>query len=228
MHTHTPKAGLLGPIAAKMAGTPIVVHTIHGLLFHDRLPLTRQAAMWAVEKTTAIFSDHLLSQSQEDVDVAIRTKLCAASKIKYLGNGVDICAFSPAPHNQRDTTLSSIEVSPQAFVVGTVARRVREKGLTEFCDAAEHLTARYPDLKFVVIGPQESGHTKALDPTYIHELQRRGIVVFVGWQDEMRRWYEAMDVFVLASYREGVPVPVWSCRDDTAHIIPMSAVVEKQ
>ena len=131
VHTHTPKAGLLGPIAAKLAGTPVVVHTIHGLLFHDRMPLSRRAAFWAVEKTTATFSDHLLSQSREDIDVAIRTKLCAASKIRYLGNGIDLCRFTPSTGSQREAMLSSIGLPSQTFVVGTVARLVRDKGLLE-------------------------------------------------------------------------------------------------
>ena len=81
VHTHTPKAGLLGPIAARMAGVPIVVHTIHGLLYHDALPLWKSLLFWIPEKTTALFSDHLLSQSREDITVAIRTWLCPRSKI---------------------------------------------------------------------------------------------------------------------------------------------------
>jgi hypothetical protein len=62
VHTHTPKAGLLGPIAAKVAGVPVVVHTIHGLLFHDRMPMWKRWLFWLPEKITAAFSDFLLSQ----------------------------------------------------------------------------------------------------------------------------------------------------------------------
>ena len=101
VHTHTPKAGLLGPIAAKMAGVPIVVHTIHGLLYHDALPLWKWLFFWIPEKTTALFSDYLLSQSREDVSVAIRTWLCRKSKILYLGNGIDVSRFSPAECHAR-------------------------------------------------------------------------------------------------------------------------------
>src|SRR5947209_9137161 len=94
VHTHTPKAGLLGPIAAKMAGIPMVVHTIHGLLFHDRVSGSRRSLFWLPEKITAIFSDYLLSQSREDIEVAVRSGLCPPGKIRYLGNGIDVSTFS--------------------------------------------------------------------------------------------------------------------------------------
>src|SRR3954454_23415913 len=73
VHTHTPKAGLLGPVAARLAGIPVIVHTIHGLLFHDQMPLSRRALFWLPEKWTATFATHELSQSREDVEVAVRT-----------------------------------------------------------------------------------------------------------------------------------------------------------
>src|ERR1700687_4261687 len=74
VHTHTPKAGLIGPLAARMAGIPHVVHTIHGLLFHDRMPRLRQAIFWIPEKITATFCDRLLSQSREDMARAVRSR----------------------------------------------------------------------------------------------------------------------------------------------------------
>ena len=75
----------------------------------------------------------------------------------------------------------------------------------EFFAAAEQLSARYPEIKFVVIGPREADQNDALDPGYMDDLQRRGVVRFVNWCDDMRTWYAAMDLFVLPSYREGIP-----------------------
>jgi len=60
VHTHTPKAGLLGPLAARLAGVPVVVHTIHGLLFHDRMPAAAQCLFWLPEKFTAALAHRLL------------------------------------------------------------------------------------------------------------------------------------------------------------------------
>jgi hypothetical protein len=54
VHTHTPKAGLLGPLAARLAGGPVVGHTIHGLLFHDQMPAWRRRIFWLPEKWAAV------------------------------------------------------------------------------------------------------------------------------------------------------------------------------
>lgn len=205
VHTHTPKAGLLGPLAAKLARVPHVVHTVHGLLFHDRMSHLRQMLFWFPEKFTATFCDRLLSQSEEDVKQAVRSRLCTSKKIMYLGNGIDVEYFAPRATRDRTKVQRQLGLRENDFVVGSVGRLVKEKGFTELFVAAEQLTARYPQIKFVVIGPREADQNDALDPVFMDELQRRGIVQFVNWVDDMRPWYEAMDVFALPSYREGLP-----------------------
>jgi glycosyltransferase involved in cell wall biosynthesis len=205
VHTHTPKAGLIGPLAAQLAGIRHVVHTIHGLLFHDRMPRLRQAIFWVPEKITATFCDHVLSQSREDVARAVHTRLCSPEKIAYIGNGIDVAHFSPQPSYDRTEKLREVGLQSSDFVVGSVGRLVKEKGFLELFAAAEILTTRCSRIKFVVIGPREADQNDALDASYIDDLQRRGVVRFVNWADEMRSWYAAMDIFVLPSYREGVP-----------------------
>lgn len=205
VHTHTPKAGLIGPLAARLAGIRHVVHTIFGLLFHDRMPPLRQAIFWIPEKITATFCDRLLSQSREDMDRAVRSRLCSRNKIAYLGNGIDVDRFAPLINFDRTAKLREIGLQPSDFVVGSVGRLVKEKGFMELFAAAEILTARRPRIKFVVIGPREPDQNDALDVGYMDDLQRRDVVHFVNWSDDMRSWYAAMDIFMLPSYREGIP-----------------------
>jgi glycosyltransferase involved in cell wall biosynthesis len=205
VHTHTPKAGLIGPMAARLAGVPHVVHTIHGLLFHDRMGWLRQMLFWLPEKVTATCCDHLLSQSREDLKYAVRTGLCASKKIVYLGNGIDVDYFSPSASYARAQVLREVGIESGDFVVGSVGRLVREKGFMELFAAMDHLSVRYPQIKLVVIGPRELDQDDALDPVYMDDLQERGIVRFVNWSNDMRPWYASMDVFVLPSYREGIP-----------------------
>ncbi len=205
VHTHTPKAGLIGPLAARLAGVPHVVHTIHGLLFHDRMPRWRQTVFWIPEKITATFCERLLSQSREDMERAVRSRLCSRKKIAYLGNGIDIAHFSQQRVYDRTEILRGVGLQASDFVVGSVGRLVKEKGFMELFGAAEILTARYPRIKFVVIGPREADQNDALDNDYMDDLQRRGVVRFVNWCEDMRPCYAAMDIFVLPSYREGIP-----------------------
>ena len=220
VHTHTPKAGLIGPMAARLARVPKVVHTVHGLLFHDRMTLLRQTIFWVPEKITATFCDGLLSQSREDIGRAVRSRLCARNKIAYLGNGIDVARFAPQAEYDRTEKLREVGLQATDFVVGSVGRLVKEKGFMEFFAAAETLNARCPQIKFVVIGPREKDQNDALDAGYMDDLQRRGVVRFVNWCDDMRPWYEAMDIFVLPSYREGIPR---ACMEAAAMMRPIVA-----
>jgi glycosyltransferase involved in cell wall biosynthesis len=220
VHTHTPKAGLIGPIAARLARVPQVVHTVHGLLFHDRMTRSRQTIFWVPEKITATLCHRLLSQSREDMERAVRSRLCSRKKIAYLGNGIDVARFAPLASYDRTEKLRQVGLQASDFVVGSVGRLVKEKGFAELFSAAEALTARYPQMKFVVIGPRETDQDDALDPGYMDDLQRRGVVRFVNWCEDMTQWYGAMDIFVLPSYREGIPR---ACMEAAAMKLPVVA-----
>lgn len=206
VHTHTPKAGLLGPLAAALAGVPVVLHTIHGLLFHDGTPHWRRRLFWTAERVTAALSDHLLSQSREDVHAAVHARLCPAEKITYLGNGIDVARFSPgAAGPSRARLRESFGFLDSDFVVGTVSRLVYEKGCGELFAAAERVITRHRTVKFLIIGPQEPDQKDAVPPERVAALRRTGAAVFAGWRDDMAACYAAMDVFLLPSHREGIP-----------------------
>src|SRR5215469_522353 len=152
VHTHTPKAGVIGPMAARLAGAPHIVHTINGLLFHDRMSWSRHMLFWLPEKVTATFCDHLLSQSREDMKQAVRGGLCASKKIAYPGNGIDVDYFSPMDSFGQAQALREVGIESGDFVVGSVGRLVKEKGFMELFTAMETLSVRYPQMKLVVIG----------------------------------------------------------------------------
>jgi glycosyltransferase involved in cell wall biosynthesis len=222
VHTHTPKAGLLAPMAAKIAGTRMVVHTIHGLLFHDQMRLWKRLLFWIPEKVTALSADVLLSQSEEDVAVATRSGLCSAGKVKYLGNGIDVVKFSPRHSaGSRQLTRQELGIQDTDAVIGIVGRLVNEKGFGDFFAAAAELIPKHKTWKFVIVGPKESGQRKdAISVGQIQELRRTGSVFFLDWRDDVSRWYAAMDIFVLPSHREGVPR---ACMEAAAMELPVIA-----
>ena len=205
VHTHTPKAGLLGPLAARLAGVPVAVHTIHGLLFHDRMPRLKRWLFWLPEKWTAVFSHYLLSQSREDMDVAVRTRLCSRDKISYIGNGIDLAHFNAESNGERFRRRWELGFTDNDFVVGSVGRLVYEKGFAELFAAADKLSSEPDSIKFVVVGPEEKNQSDAIDSGRIQELNRGGTMRFLGWRDDVVSWYPAMDLFVLPSHREGIP-----------------------
>ena len=206
VHTHTPKAGLLGPVAAQLAGVPIVIHTVHGFLFHDNVPRLKRWFFMAVEKFTATFADYLFSQSSEDMDAAVKYRICKSDKIFYQGNGIDVMKFSRdnlsiEPEKKRE----EVGLKADELVVGIVARLVYEKGYLELFQAAVQLTRKFDNVKFLVVGPVETDRKDAVNLDILEELGIEENVIFLGMRKDVPELYSTMDIFVLPSWREGIP-----------------------
>ena len=206
VNTHTPKAGILGPIAAKLAGVPIIIHTVHGFLFHDNVPIPKRFIFMGAEKLTATFADYLFSQSSEDIEQAIKHKICLPENIFYIGNGIDVTRFNPhnisiSPQKKRE----EVGIKADELVVGIVARLVYEKGYLELFQAAVELTRKFDNVKFLVVGPVESERKDAVNLDVLEELGIDEKVIFLGMRKDVSELYSIMDIFVLPSWREGIP-----------------------
>ena len=207
VHTHTPKPGFLGQIAAKMAGVPIIVNTLHGFYFHDHMHPAPRRFFVALEKIAAHCSDVILSQNGEDIEAAIHEGICPLEKIKHLGNGIDVQRFNLVTLPTEDIVRKRSEVGLPigAPVVGFVGRLVREKGLLELFTAAGLVREQVPDVRFLFIGPVDTHKPDALKPDTAKEYGIADICHFLGMRHDMPELYALMDVFVLPSHREGFP-----------------------
>jgi glycosyltransferase involved in cell wall biosynthesis len=203
VHTHNPKSGVLGRVAARLARVPVIVNTVHGLYANPGLPPVRRRLIAAAEWSAARLSHHEFFQSAEDYDTAIGNRMVTAKSASILGNGVDLGRFSRerVPDEAVTALRESWGAGPDDVVVGTVGRLVREKGLTEFIEVASALSTR---AKFVIVGPEDHQKADRLTGADIAAAREAG-VIFHGEADDMPPVYAAMDLFVLASYREGMP-----------------------
>lgn len=206
VHTHNPKSGVLGRVAARMARVPAVVNTVHGLYANPALPRIRRSLISAAERGAFRFSDHELFQSHEDFEWAVERRLVPRSRATWLGNGVDLARFDPGAVDAE--TVSVVRkgwgAEDGTVVVGTVGRLVAEKGYPELFAAARSVRAGHPEALFVVVGPDEPSKSDRLDPGLVERARADG-VVFHGEGRDMPAAYMAFDLFVLASHREGVP-----------------------
>jgi glycosyltransferase involved in cell wall biosynthesis/ribosomal protein S18 acetylase RimI-like enzyme len=205
VHTHNPKPGVLGRVAARMAGVPAVMNTVHGLYATPEDRLGKRWTVLGLERFAARFSDLELYQSEEDLAWARRIGLVRGSKAVLLGNGTDLSRFDPAAVSveRLEELRRELGIPEGALVVGTVGRLVAEKGYRELFAAARRVRAALPEARFLVIGSPD--HDKA-DAITEHEIERAGRdVVFAGWREEVRDLYAVMDLFVLPSWREGLP-----------------------
>ncbi len=181
VHTHTPKAGLLGQLAARLSGVPVVVNTLHGFYFHDDTdPLPRRFYIW-MERLAARCSDSILSQNEEDIGTAIAERIAPPELLKWLGNGIDVTRFDR--RRLSDASLQALReeigLEADSRVVGFVGRLVEEKGILDLLEAAKSVAATVPEARFLIVGPYD--------------------------EDDIPELYALMDVLVLPSYREGFP-----------------------
>jgi glycosyltransferase involved in cell wall biosynthesis/ribosomal protein S18 acetylase RimI-like enzyme len=205
VHTHNPKPGVMGRIAARLAGVPCVVNTVHGLYATPEDPARKRIPVAGLEWLAARFSDLEMYQSREDLDWARRTHLVPRSKSTLLGNGIDLAYFDPAAIDpQRIRQLrAELGVPEGSLVVGTVARLVAEKGYRELFAAASQVRASFPHVRFLAVGDLDAQKADSLSQAEV--AKARDDFIFVGWREDVRDLLALVDIFVLPSWREGIP-----------------------
>lgn len=205
VHTHNPKPGVYGRIAARMAGVPSIVNTVHGLYASRDDRLSRRVAVYAVERLAAFFSDVELVQNAEDLDTLAQLGI-PRRRLRLLGNGVDLSRFSLGGDydERRRRTREEIGASEASVVVSTVGRLVWEKGYRELFEASRRVHEQHPQALFVIAGPTEPSKADGVTPEDISSVDGPGLR-FLGYRPDPEDIYAASDLFVLPSYREGFP-----------------------
>jgi glycosyltransferase involved in cell wall biosynthesis/ribosomal protein S18 acetylase RimI-like enzyme len=206
VHTHTPKAGIMGRVAARIVGVPCVVSSIHGFYTLPEDPPTKRLPVLALERMAARLSDLELYDSEEDLAWARRIGVVKVSKSLFLGNGVDLRRFDPSgvPAHRVAALREELGIPQEAQVVGAVGRLVAEKGYRELFAAAREVRKANPNTRFVVLGAPDREKADVIQEEEIERAKED--VIFAGWVDDVRDLLALMDVFVLPSWREGQPV----------------------
>jgi len=225
VHTHTPKAGLLGMMAAKWAGVPIRLHTVAGLPWMESKGLSR-FILKTMERITAYCAHRVYPNSKGLYEFLKREKVVVKKeKIKLLGNGssngIDCKYFSREVMD--DETVNAIRHSAQLKPGGWIwifaGRLVREKGLHELLQAFLQIHSLYPDDQLWLLGEEEP-ERDPLDPADRQLMQSHPAIKCWGFQKDVRPYMAAADVLVFPSYREGLPnVPLQAGAMECALIV---------
>jgi glycosyltransferase involved in cell wall biosynthesis len=214
VHTHSSKAGVLGRLAAWLAGTPIIVHTLHSLVFHDYQPWIINRTWWLAKKICAPVTDFYISVSEIIVRKAVAAGIAEPERFRTIYSGMELDWFLNAKFDA-NKVKDEFGIPLDAPVVGKIARLFPLKGHDELMDAAPLIVRRVPNVRFFLIG----------DGVLLEHLQERargyGILdnfVFAGLIDRARipEMISAMDVVVHTSLREGL-----------ARVLPQSLAMGK-
>ena len=205
VHTHNPKPGLYGRLAAKAAGVPGIVNTVHGLYATGDDGLARRSVVYGLERVASACSQFELYQNPEDLET-MRQLGVPKEKLVLLGNGIDLGRFrSDHTPDERERARKELGVAADRVVMGTVGRLVWGKGFRELFASADRMRLLRPEVTFVVVGPEDDAKGDALRAEDLAAAEALGNVVFTGHRDDVEDLYAGMDVFVLPSYREGFP-----------------------
>lgn len=207
LHVHTPVAALIGRIAGRIAGIPLIIYTAHGFYFHEQMPRWKRSLFVALERFGGRFTDLLFSQSQEDADDAVNEGIAPRERVLAIGNGVDVACFDPVKVGAGGTARAALGIPADAFVVGMIGRQVREKGVAEFLAAASMLAKTYPQAWFLLIGERlASDHAGGVEAEFATaKIQLGERLVAPGLRTDIPRMLATMDLFCLPSWREGMP-----------------------
>lgn len=201
VHTHSSKAGILGRWAARLAGVPVIVHTVHGWGHHERQhPLVR-AYYIILEKLTLPITDKLIVVSPLNIEKGLHDGIGRAEDYVVIRSGVELDRFGN-PAVPRAQTRRNLGIPLDAQVVGTVTRLSTQKAPLDFVRAAALVHGALPDVWFVLVG---GGDLRPEVEAMARELGVADRLVLTGLRRDVPELMAAFDFFALSSLWEGLP-----------------------
>ncbi|HUV37589.1 MAG TPA: glycosyltransferase family 4 protein [Patescibacteria group bacterium] len=208
VHTHTPVAGLIGRVAARIAAVPHVVYTAHGFYFHEAMNRNVRRFFIRLERFGGRLSDIVFVQSEEDWREAHREGVAPPGRLIYIGNGVDPTRFGRERYTRENAALRGEFHLGEGPVVGFVGRIVREKGAVEFVEAAASVRRVVSRARFIMVGqplPSDRDGCWREIQALREKLDLCGVLELTGYRRDVPAILSLFDLFVLPSYREGMP-----------------------
>lgn len=201
VHTHSSKAGILGRLAAALAGVPVIVHTFHGFGFHEGMPKPVRAAYVLLERISALFSSRLVFVSKANMGYARSYRIGAPEAYRLIRSGVRLSDF-PAAIESRRKKRESLGVPADAPLVVCVGNLKPQKNARDFVRAARAVCGKMPEARFVFVG---EGPLRGELEDEVRGAGLKDRILFPGWRKDTGELLAAADVFFLTSLWEGLP-----------------------
>jgi glycosyltransferase involved in cell wall biosynthesis len=200
VHTHSSKAGILGRLAAKIAGVPHIIHTPHGHVFYGHFGPWTSKVFLRVEKIFSRFTDRMVALTDGEKNDYINLSVCPPEKIIKIHSGVDIKHFIHRNGN-RVEKRRSLGLNQNGAVIGFVGWLLPIKGPDYLLKAMDYIWQAHPETSLVLVGKGD------LDLDLRAEALRKkinGKVKFLGWREDVDEILQIFDMLVLPSLNEGM------------------------
>jgi glycosyltransferase involved in cell wall biosynthesis len=203
VHAHSSRAGLVGRLAANLAGVPAVILTVHSSIFYQGRPLWEKSLFALCERLLAVFTGRIITVSNALRREVIDREKISPEKVVTVYNGIVPEDFSLKP--DREYLQKTAGIPADRRLVGTVARLALQKGVDSFIRAAARLSSHPDGPLFLIVG---DGPLRAKLEREVRNCNLGGRVFFTGQRYDVNRIMPCLDVFVLASVTEGLPLTV--------------------
>lgn len=211
IHTHSSKAGILGRLAARFVGTPVILHTAHGWSFHDYMPNWRKKLFILLERLSAKFTRRLIVVTRTDIQKGLQNGIGTPEQYLLIRSAIPLDEFLN-PEIDPQKLRQELGIPVNAPVIGTVGRLSPQKNPLEWLRIAAQIAAFKPDCYFLLIG---DGPLRDEVESRIQELRLKNQFILTGLRRDVPHLLSVMDVFLLTSLWEGLPrvIPQAMCRE---------------
>jgi glycosyltransferase involved in cell wall biosynthesis len=209
VHTHSSKAGVVGRWAAKMAGIPNIIHSVHGFGFHPYQPFLTRWIYMALERLTARITNHFIAVSQANIRTGVQAGIFSESHVSLIRSGIDIARFRQMGEQSeaelqriRERLMRQFQIPPHKKIVGMVACFKPQKSPLDFIRVMRRVANEIPDAHAIMAG---DGLLRPQIEALITELGLESTISLIGWRDDIPELMALCQVLVLTSRWEGLP-----------------------
>lgn len=205
VHTHIAKAGVLGRIAARLAGVPYIVHGIHGITFPETIGFLRRFLFKNIERFCGKFTDRFIPVGEDMKQKYIEAGIGEAEDYNTIYSGMELNKFKKAASNSEEKLnklKSELGIKKDEIIVGNVSKIQKRKGYRYYLQVAERIVKEYDNVKFLIVG---SGPYQDVIKRKVKEMDLSDSVIFTGFRTDVEDVFSIFDIKVLTSLWEGLP-----------------------
>lgn len=204
VHTHSSKTGVIGRVAAKLAGVKKIVHTVHGFAYPAAKRKTSKFVYYLMDFFAALCTDHLIVMNDADLKLARKVLPIRNKKIVLINNGVDVNAYNVKMNPDDSNALKlELDIKSNNINIVSVGRLSQQKNPELLLKAFEKIDDTRVALYYIGDGPL---YKELVDQTENMGISER--VHFLGWRKDVQKILPLFDIFILASRWEGMPLAI--------------------
>ncbi len=191
-HTHSSKAGILGRLAARLAGTTYILHTVHGWSFHEYMPPMVRKTYILLERWMARFCEAIIVVAEKDIQKGLQAGIGKPEQYRLIRSAIPLELFNPALVDRQAARLS-LGIPAEAVVIGNVGRFSVQKNPLEWVRAAELIARDRPDVFFLLVG---DGPLRSQVERMVAAGGLSGRVILTGLRRDIPHMMAGMDIFL--------------------------------